>query len=95
MKPIARLSDPFSCGSFIGAGAASVYSDNLPVARLGDLVLPHGCFSASNIVGPVSATVIVEGIPAAMVGSANAPHACPPVVHSGVLVAGSPTVFIS
>lgn len=95
MKPIARLSDPFSCGSFIGAGAASVYCNNLPIARLGDFVLPHGCFSASNVVGPVSATVFVEGLPAAMVGSFNAPHVCPPAVHTGAVVAGSPDVFVS
>jgi uncharacterized Zn-binding protein involved in type VI secretion len=68
------------------------------VARVGDAIAPHGCWSG-GVITSGSPDVIIEGSPAARVGDSGTPHSwiCPnpPGPHGVVISAGSGTVLIN
>lgn len=64
------------------------------VTRLGDNSTGHGCFPARpNLEG--SPNVFINGIAAHCIGHAWDTHCCGPSCHSGVLSAGSGSVFVN
>lgn len=73
----------------LSAGSPNVYANSIPVGRIGDPYVPHGCVLHPEHVGHISSgspTVIVNGIPAGRIGDS---------VDCGPTVAeGSPNVIL-
>lgn len=67
-------------------------------ARIGDAILPHGCWSGGTILAG-SPNVLMGGKPASKVGDAGTPHSwiCPNGggPHGVVISAGSGTVLVN
>lgn len=87
MPLAARLADPHTCprcaGGTIAAGAATVFIEGKPAARMNDAC---DCGDGPSHVGSASPTVQIEGKGAARVGDTTC--------HHGVITAGASTVFI-
>lgn len=97
MPPAARLTDFHECpmvtpgvppiphvgGPVIGPGCPTVLIDNLPAARVGDMLT---CVGSPDSIVKGSATVMIGGIPAARVGDDTA--------HGGKIVLGAFNVMI-
>ncbi len=87
MPPAARFGDqhtcPHSAGGKIVAGAATVFINGKPAARLNDACQ---CADGSSHVGSASPTVSIEGSPAARLTDTTC--------HHGVINQGSGDVFI-
>jgi uncharacterized Zn-binding protein involved in type VI secretion len=93
MAQITRIGDPYSDGDFQAMGSGSVFVNNIPLARLGDLTTGHGCWPPAQIVAG-SPTVFANGIPVGRVGDPHLIHCCPDDgCHDGIFVSGSPNVF--
>ncbi len=92
-KPAARLGDNHICpkvtakvphvGGPVIAGSSNVFINGMPAARKGDRMI---CIGPPDSIDKGSASVAINGKPAARMGDKSA--------HGGVLVAGSPNVFI-
>lgn len=93
MPAVARIGDPFGCGDTVKSGSANVYANGLPVARLTDGTMGHGCW-VPTIIAAGSGTVFANGLPLSRVGDANIPHTCPsiPETHGSNISGGSPDV---
>jgi len=76
--------DPVGLGGKVLKGACSVLVNGMPVARVGDLVVPHKPFKGPHKVpSPLikgACTVLAEGQPVAHQGS---PAACGDIVIMG------------
>lgn len=95
MPPAARVSDMHTCpmvnpgpvphvgGPILPPGASTVLIENLPAARVGDMVT---CAGPPDTIVVGSSSVMIAGMPAARVGDSTA--------HGGVIVAGSATVMV-
>ena len=91
----ARILDMHSCpvinpggvphvgGPVIGPGATTVFINNFPAARVGDMLV---CAGPPDVISKGSATVFIGGQPAARQGDSTA--------HGGVILMGCPTVLI-
>ena len=93
MPYVARIGDPFSCGDTVASGSANVHANGIPLGRITDATVGHGCWPPT-IIAAGSGTVFANGLPVARVGDANVPHTCPPIpeTHSGTISAGSTNV---
>lgn len=94
MPPAARLTDNHVCprvtglvphvgGPIIPACAPTVLINNLPAARVGDML---SCVGPSDAIAMGSPTVLIGDMMAARLGD--------PTAHGGVIVIGSPNVMI-
>jgi len=97
MPSAARLTDMHQCpmetpglppiphvgGPITGPGCATVLINQLPVARLGDILV---CVGPPDSIIKGSSSVMIGGVPAARVGDATA--------HGGTIVMGSCNVII-
>jgi uncharacterized Zn-binding protein involved in type VI secretion len=93
MPPAARIGDPFACGDFVAAGAATVMADGIPLARIGDATTGHQCFNP-NMIGESNGSVYAENILVSTVGNSNILHKCGKAKHKSPIVAGSGTVTV-
>lgn len=87
MPPAARLGDPHTCphssGGTIIEGAATVFINGKPAARLNDAC---DCADGPSHVGSASPTVLIEG--------KNAARITDTTCHHGVIQQGSANVII-
>lgn len=84
-RPVSRIGDSTNEGKPVKIGSSNVFSNGIPVARVGDTV---GCEDSGD--RPIisgSPNVFVNGIPVSGVGDSTG---CP-----STLVEGSSNVFIS
>lgn len=65
----------------------------MPVSRLADMTMGHGCYPPQKIIQG-SENVFVEGKPTHRVGDAIQPHCCDGC-HPSRASSGSPTVFVN
>ncbi len=94
MPKAARLGDTGSghecfIPSNIIAGSPNIFINNIPAARLGDALAPHGCSSCiphSRNIAMGSQSVFMNGQPAARVGD--------DINCGGVIITGSADVLI-
>lgn len=92
MPAVARIADPVSCGDIIDTGSGNVFSNGIPVTRVGPDTTAGHCFGPTPIsVG--SATVFVNNKPISRVGDPIVVHCCGPSCHGGSIANGSPDVF--
>lgn len=97
MPPAARLTDMHTCpmqtpaivpiphvgGPIVGPGMPTVLINDLPAARVGDMLV---CVGPPDAIVKGSATVMIGGIPAARLGDQTA--------HGGEIVLGALNVII-
>ena len=97
MPPAARLTDMHECpmvtpgptpiphvgGPITGPGCTTVFINQLPAAKVGDMLVCVG--PPDSIIGG-SSSVMIGGLPAARVGDTTA--------HGGTIVMGANNVFI-
>ena len=95
MPAITRIGDPISCGDNMAEGSGNVFSNGIPVSRIGvDLTAGH-CFSPVPVVSG-SPNVFVNNIAVDRVTDPIEPHCCGPVCHDdGKVSVGSPNVFVN
>lgn len=74
---------PHVGGPITGPGVATVLIGGVPAAVVGDLCV---CAGPPDVIVKGSTTVLIGGRPAARMGDQTA--------HTGVIVAGNPTVMI-
>lgn len=74
---------PHVGGPVMPPGCATVLIENMPAARMGDMLT---CTGPPDSIIKGSATVLIGGMPAARMGDTTA--------HGGSLIAGSATVII-
>jgi len=95
MQPAARVGDaglPHCTAYVIATGSPTVFINNRPAARLGDVSTLHKkpggktCIPHVATIVTGSSTVFINGQPAARVGDA--------LLDCTVIISGSPTVFI-
>jgi uncharacterized Zn-binding protein involved in type VI secretion len=94
-KPAARVGDaglPHCTAYTIATGSPTVFIDNRPAARVGDITTLHKkpggkkCIPHVATIATGSSRVFINGKPAARVGDA--------LLDCTVILTGSPTVFI-
>ena len=79
--PIARIGDV--AGGVISSGLLTVTAGGIPVARIGDVVSPHGPgIHGGSVLASGSATVTAGGIPVCKIGDTAS---CGHVIMSGQL----------
>ncbi len=94
MPPAARLTDMHVCpmvtglvphvgGPIVSPGEPTVLIENLPAARVSDMLV---CNGPPDVIAMGSPTVLIGGLMAARLGD--------PTAHGGVIVMGAPTVMI-
>lgn len=67
----------------------------MPVCRLGDTGMGHGCFPSTNTT-KASRNVIINGLGACREGDSLAPHSCPDNgTHGRSISSGSSTVKVN
>jgi len=89
---LTNLAPPAPPPGIVMMGAKSVLANNLPVARVGDTITPHGvpkicpmCNSGLNIIVTGCPTVLVEGQPLAVATSlCLCGHVLTPVNTAGI-----------
>jgi uncharacterized Zn-binding protein involved in type VI secretion len=77
---------PHGGGPIQPPGSPDVIIDNQPAARVGDMAICTGAGGAPAPIVKGSNSVQINNMPAARLGD--------PTAHGGVIVMGSPTVFI-
>lgn len=92
-RPAARITDMHICPAETGPvphvggpviqGSPNVFINNLPAARVGDVAF---CNGPPDTIMEGSPTVFINGRPAARMGDKT--------IHGGLIVGGSPNVFI-
>jgi uncharacterized Zn-binding protein involved in type VI secretion len=92
-QPAARITDMHTCpmvtgtvphvGGPIVLGSFTVFTGDLPQARVGDMLI---CMGPPDVIAMGSSGVFVNDMPAARLGDQTA--------HGGVVVVGLPTVLI-
>ncbi len=94
MPAVARIGDAISCGDNIAEGSGDVFSNGIPVTRVGPDSTAGHCFLPTKIAAG-SSTVFINGSPVARTGDPIVAHTCPPppVTHGGSIGVGSPDVF--
>ena len=86
MKPAARLSDTTGHGGMVATGAATVFIEALPAARIADVVAcpSHG---GGVVIGPGASMVFIEGLNAArMLDQAGCPVGPSPIMMGAGMV---------
>lgn len=91
--PAARIGDSLVDGDHIASGASSVFINNIPAVRLGDITTGEGCFPSAVIISG-SSSVFCENLPLVRVSDQRAVHCCPDNgCHSAIVSQGSSDVF--
>jgi len=94
MPPAARINDMHTCpqvtgtvphvgGPILPPGEPTVFIENMPAARVGDMCT---CSGPPDSIAAGSGTVFIGGMPAARLGDSTA--------HGGAIIVGSGTVMI-
>ena len=94
MPPVTRIGDNNTghdaCPSVpLASGSPNVYVNGMPVGRIGDSYVTHGCPDHSPHTPHLasgSGTVIINGVPVSRIGDA--------VDCGGAVAAGSPDVIV-
>lgn len=95
MPACARIGDPISCGDTIAAGSGNVFSNGIPVTRVGDATAGHPCGPPTALSQGNGGQVFANGILISVVGSTISPHGtCSSPPHTGTVANGSPNVFV-
>ena len=94
MPAVARIGDPMARGDTVKSGSGNVYANGIPIARITDATMGHGCWPPT-ILAEGSGTVTANGLPISRVGDKNVAHTCGsiPETHDEPITAGSPNVF--
>lgn len=66
-----------------------------PTARLGDPLIPEGCYSGGHVLAVGSGNVMINGKPAVRLGDPTTVHCCGPSCHSSVCSAGAGSVMVN
>ena len=94
MPAACRIGDTISCGDTMAQGSPDVFSNGLPVTRVGpDLTAGH-CYNPTPLASG-SPNVFVNGLPMGRAGDPIVPHTCTPIpsTHGGSVSVGSPDVL--
>lgn len=94
MTAIARLGDPITCGDVLDQGSGNVWSNGLPVSRVGvDNTAGH-CFNPTPVMSG-SPDVFANNINVDRVDDPIISHCCKDDCHSGTVANGSPDVYVN
>ena len=81
--PMVTVSVPHVGGPVMPPGCPTVLIENMPAARMGDMLV---CSGPPDSIAMGSPTVLIGGMPAARVGDLTA--------HGGTIIVGAATVLI-
>jgi len=97
MPAVARIADPVSCGDIIDQGSGNVFSNGMPVTRVGpDNTVGHWigrCYWPPTPISEGSPNVFVNNSPMARVDDPIVTHCCGRSCHDNPIANGSPDVF--